>query len=146
MSPTPFPVMAGQNSLCDLSSQDCSTFKVFGQDFVSSSELGCRVRPVSVEGGEEGEGADSTNWKYLGDSEACEAQYLEETAVQCSVGKSLLDRIKTSLTLEIEITNTGSVWSSGIFLTIYNSSCDLCSDQASPLLPKTCRQREEVCR
>ena len=142
--------MAGQNSLCDLSSHNCSTFKVFGQDFVSSPELGCRVRPVSLQQEKEEEGeedsAESTNWKYLGASEGCEAQYVDETTVQCSVAQSLLDKVKTSLTLEIELTNTGTVWSSGIFLTIYNSSCDLCTDQSSPLLPKICRQRGDICR
>ena len=149
MSPTPFPVMAGQNSLCDLGSQNCSTFTVFGQDFVLSPELGCRVRQVSVE--EE----DSANWKYLAESEETEAQYLDETSVRCSVGQAVLDNMKTSeaseaseasLTLEIEITNTGTVWSTGIFLTIYNSSCQLCSHQSSPLRPKICRQREDICR
>ena len=143
MSPTPFPVMAGQNSLCDLRSENCSTFTVFGQDFVLSPELGCRVRPVTVE--EE----DSANWKYLGESVECEARYVEETTVRCSVDQALLDKKKTSqasLTLEIELTNTGTVWSSGIFLTIYNSSCQRCSDQSSPLRPKTCREREDICR
>ena len=135
--------MAGENSLCDLRSENCSTFTVFGQDFVLSPELGCRVRPVTVEEG------DSANWKYLGDSVECEAQYVDQTTVQCSLGQAGLDNMKTSqasLTLEIELTNTGAVWSSGIFLTIYNSSCQLCSDQSSPLRPKTCREREDICR
>ena len=135
--------MAGQNSLCDLSSQNCSTFTVFGQDFVPGPGLGCRVRAVSVDS------RDSRNWKYLGDSEECEAQYVEETSARCSLPQSLLNKMKASLaslTLEIELTNTGTVWSSGIFLTIFNSSCQLCTDQASPLLPKTCRQREDICR
>ena len=90
--------MAGQNSLCDLGSQNCSTFTVFGQDFVLSPELGCRVRQVSVE--EE----DSANWKYLGDSVECEAQYVDQTTVSCSLGQVVLDNMKTSqasLTLEI---------------------------------------------
>ena len=138
--------MAGQNSLCDLGTQNCSTFTVFGQDFVLSPELGCRVRQVIVE--EE----DSANWKYLVDSEESEeseAQYIDETSVRCSVGQAVVDNMKASeasLTLEIEITNTGTVWSSGIFLTIYNSSCQLCSHQSSPLRPKICRQREDICR
>ena len=132
--------MAGQNSLCDLTSQNCSTFTVFGQDFVSGPGLGCRVRPVSVDS------RDSSNWKYLGDSQECEAEYVEEISVRCSLAPSLLDKMKASLTLEVELTNTGTVWSSGIFLTIFNSSCQLCTDQTSPLLPKTCRQRDDICR
>ena len=89
---------------------------------------------------------DSANWRYLTDSVECEAQYVEETTVRCSLAQSLLDKMKASLTLEVELTNTGTVWSSGIFLTIFNSSCQLCTDQTSPLLPKTCRQRDDICR
>ena len=137
--------MAGRNSLCDLQSENCSTFTVFGQDFVSSPELGCRVRQISVEQ------EDSANWRYLTDSVECEALYVEETTVRCSLAQSLLDKMKSSearpsLTLEVEITNSGTVWSSGIFLTVYNSSCQLCSEQSSPLRPKTCREREDICR
>ena len=129
--------MAGNNSLCDMRSENCSTFLVFGQDFVSGPGLGCRVRTVSLEL------PDGSNWKYVGSSEEGEAQYLDETTVACSLSQSLpLD----TLTLEIEMTNTGTVWSSGIFLTIYNSSCQLCSHQSSPLRPKTCREREDICR
>ena len=140
---TPFPVMAGQNSLCDLSSENCSTFSVFGQDFQASPSLSCRVRAISLEE------RDPRNWKYLSERETVGAEYVDQTRVRCSVPQSVLwemERSVDSLTVEVELSNTGTVWSSGIFLTIFNSSCQSCSHQPSPLLPTICRQREDVCR
>lgn len=144
LTPTPFPVMAGNNSLCDVSSHDCHTFTVFGQDFVSSSGLGCRVRPIAVD--EE----DPANWKYLDDRQEVGVEFIDDKTIRCSVSQARLDKMMSSwvesLTLEIEVTNTGTVWSTGIFLTVYNSTCEVCSPQSSPLTPKICRHRDDVCR
>ena len=58
-TPVPFPILAAHNSLCDVNSEDCSVVSVIGQDFVSSDQLSCRVREISVEDSE------IVNWKYL---------------------------------------------------------------------------------
>ena len=135
--------MAGKNSLCDVSSENCSTFSVFGQDFLSGPGLGCRVRPITVEE------TDPANWKYLEDRLEAVVEFVDVTTIRCSMSQSVLDTTQLSLqsvTLEVELTNTGTVWSSGIFLTIHNSTCTSCAHQSSPLLPKLCRQSDDVCR
>ena len=135
--------MAGKNSLCDVSSENCSTFSVFGQDFISGPGLGCRVRPITVEE------TDPANWKYLEDRLEAVVEFVDVTTIRCSMSQSVLDTTQLSLqsvTLEVELTNTGTVWSSGIFLTIHNSTCTSCAHQSSPLLPKLCRQSDDVCR
>ena len=135
--------MAGKNSLCDVSSENCSTFSVFGQDFLSGPGLGCRVRPITVEE------TDPANWKYLEDRLEAVVEFVDVTTIRCSMSQSVLDTTQLglqSVTLEVELTNTGTVWSSGIFLTIHNSTCTSCAHQSSPLLPKLCRQSDDVCR
>ena len=135
--------MAGKNSLCDVSSENCSTFSVFGQDFLSGPGLGCRVRPITVEE------TDPANWKYLENRLEAVVEFVDVTTIRCSMSQSVLDTTQLSLqsvTLEVELTNTGTVWSSGIFLTIHNSTCTSCAHQSSPLLPKLCRQSDDVCR
>ena len=98
--PTPFPFVAGNNSLCDINTDDCATFQVLGQDFVRSPHLGCKIRPVSV--------TDSSDWSYMDGPLDSRVQFTDDKTVQCSIRESFIKKVRKSyenIILEIEITN-----------------------------------------
>ena len=133
--------MAGTNSLCDVNTDDCTTFPVLGQDFVGSPHLGCKIRPVSV--------TDSSGWSYMDGPLDSRVQFTDDKTVYCSIRESFIKKVRKSyenIILEIEITNNGVVYSNGVFLTIFNSSCHSCSGRARPLLPTECSPRQDTCR
>ena len=133
--------MAGRNSLCDIKTDDCTTFQVLGQDFVRSPHLGCKIRPVAL--------TDNSDWSYMDGPLDSRVQFQDDKAVHCSIRESFIKKVRKSyenIILEIEITNNGVVYSNGIFLTIFNSSCHSCSDRTRPLLPTECEPRKDICR
>jgi hypothetical protein len=135
--PTLFPFVAGRNSLCDIQTDDCTT----SQDFVHSPHLGCKIRPVAV--------TDSSDWSYMDGPLDSRVQFTDDKTVHCSIRESFIKKVRKSyenIILEIEITNNGVVYSNGIFLSIFNSSCHSCSGRTRPLLPTECEPRQDICR
>ena len=93
------------------------------------------------------EDSEILNWKYLDSGDVSPAQWVSEDMIRCALDEAVMIRSSyVSLTFEIEISNNGDDWSSGIFLTVYNSSCDACADQLMPLTPTLCQARLDVCR
>ena len=138
--PVPFPFMAGVNSKCDIRTEDCSNFQILGQDFVNSPHLGCKIRPVAV--------MDSSEWSYMDGPLDSRVQFTDDKTVHCSIRESFIRKVSKSyenIILEIEITNTGEAYSNGVFLTLFNSSCHMCSDTLRPLLPTECTPRKDIC-
>ena len=130
--------------MCDIDLNVCSTFNVVGQDFVSGPGLACRVRPVVIEDNS------VMNWKYLDGPLIGEVRFINERLMECDIVDTLVEKVSRghydTLILEVEVSNDGDTWSSGIFLTLYNSTCHTCPHGALPLMPTICTDRSDVCR
>ena len=74
---------------------------------------------------------------------------LETDGWKAYYSETLLEKIQENyetLILEIEISNNGVSWSSGIFLTLYNSTCSTCTPGHVSMMPTICSDKDDLCR
>uniref|UniRef100_A0A3Q2XQ33 Uncharacterized protein n=1 Tax=Hippocampus comes TaxID=109280 RepID=A0A3Q2XQ33_HIPCM len=126
--------------LCDLRTFDCRKVRVFGRGFIESPDLSCHA----------------TRLKYMngvwlpGEKQRTRATFLSSKALDCGVPSLSSEAISTEDFMmddkpyarwEIRVTNDGSHYSLAKVLTIYDGSCQVCTESRSGI----CKLKDRTC-
>ncbi|XP_051912828.1 von Willebrand factor D and EGF domain-containing protein [Hippocampus zosterae] len=126
--------------LCDLRTFDCRKVRVFGWGFIESPDLSCHATRLKY-----------VNGVWLpGEKQRTRATFLSSKALDCDIPSLSSEAISTEDFMmddklyarwEIRVTNDGSHYSLAMALTIYDGSCQVCTESHSGI----CKLKDRTC-
>ncbi|XP_076346447.1 von Willebrand factor D and EGF domain-containing protein-like isoform X2 [Tachypleus tridentatus] len=127
---------AGIEGLCDDFTSSCSQVRVTGSNFKASLTLSCKVTLVKFDN-------NTGDFHIAGISSVLSASYLDNQTIQCPLPDTDEEKVTAGpeITWEIKISSDNVEFSSPVFVTVYNSSCQSCVSDHPPL----CKVHENIC-
>ncbi|XP_022249947.1 von Willebrand factor D and EGF domain-containing protein-like [Limulus polyphemus] len=119
---------AGIEGLCDDLTSSCSQVRVTGSNFKASLTFSCKVTLVKFDN-------NTGDFHIAGTISILSASYLDNQTIQCPLPDTAERRITagSETTWEIKISNDHVEFSTPVYVTVYNSSCQSCVPGHPPL-------------